>query len=221
MFVQHARHFVNRFHIPHGNHAPQGHVGKQRNFVALFVRNRPVGTADQRVGLDTDFTQLLGGMLGWLGLELACGGNPGDVTQVHKGAVIGPELQAELAYRLQKGQGLDVAHGATDLNDRHVHRVRLTKARAAFDKFLDFIGHVRNYLHGFAQVIATALFVEHALVNLSGGEIVGLAHARFNKTLVMAQIEISLRAVVCDKNLAMLERRHGAGIDVEVGVQLN
>ena len=37
----------------------------------------------------------------------------------------------------------------------------------------------------------------------------------------MAQIQVGFRAVVGDKNLAVLERRHGAGIDVEVGVQLN
>ena len=221
MFVEHARDFVNRVHIPHGNHAPQGHVGEQRNFVALFGGNGPVGAAHQRVGLDADFAQLLGGMLGGFGLELACGGNPGDVAQVHKGAVVSAELQAELAHRLQERQGLDVAHGAADFDDGHIHRVRLTEARAAFDKFLDLIGDMRNHLHGFTQVIAAALFVEHALVNLSGGEIVGLSHAGLNKTLVMAQIQVGLRAVVGDKNLAVLQRRHGARIDVEIGVQLN
>jgi hypothetical protein len=52
---------------------------------------------------------------------------------------------------------------------------------AAFDKLLNFIGDVGDDLHGLAQVVAAAFFVEHALVDLAGGEVVGLAHARFNK----------------------------------------
>ena len=36
----------------------------------------------------------------------------------------------------------------------------------------------------------------------------------------MAEIEIGLRAVVGDIHLAMLERTHRAGIDVQIGIEL-
>ena len=36
----------------------------------------------------------------------------------------------------------------------------------------------------------------------------------------MAEIQIGLGAVIGDIDLAMLERRHGAGIHIEVGVEL-
>ena len=36
----------------------------------------------------------------------------------------------------------------------------------------------------------------------------------------MAQIKVGLSAVIGDKNLSMLIRRHSAGIHVQVGVQL-
>ena len=36
----------------------------------------------------------------------------------------------------------------------------------------------------------------------------------------MADVEVGLGAVLGDEDLAVLERVHGAGVDVEVGVQL-
>ena len=92
---------------------------------------------------------------------------------------------------------------------------------AALDEFLDFVGDVRNDLNGLAKVVAAALFFEHAFVDLASGEVVGLAHARFNKTLVVAQVQVGFCAVFSDKYLAVLERRHRAGIDVEVGIELD
>ena len=40
------------------------------------------------------------------------------------------------------------------------------------------------------------------------------------EALVVAQIEIGFRAVVGDEHLAVLERAHGSGIDVQVGIEL-
>jgi hypothetical protein len=37
--------------------------------------------------------------------------------------------------------------------------------RAALDEFLDLVGDVRDDLHGLAQVVATAFFLEHGLVD--------------------------------------------------------
>ena len=40
------------------------------------------------------------------------------------------------------------------------------------------------------------------------------------EALVMAEVEIGLGAVVGDEDLAVLIRRHRAGIDVEIGIEL-
>jgi hypothetical protein len=101
------------------------HSGTLVNSEILRARLRApaVGAAQQRVGLDADFAQLLHRVLGGLGLELAGRGDEGQVGQVHEGGVVGPELQAQLAHGFQEGQGLDVAHGAADLDDGHIHGV--------------------------------------------------------------------------------------------------
>src|SRR6185312_10974460 len=71
------------------------------------------------------------------------------------------------------------------------------------------------------EVIPAPLLVDDALVDLAGGEVVGLRHLRGDEALVMPEVEVRFRAVFRDEHLAVLERRHGAGIDVDVGIQLD
>ena len=40
------------------------------------------------------------------------------------------------------------------------------------------------------------------------------------EALVVAQVEIGFGAVVGDEDLAVLERAHGAGIDIQIGIEL-
>src|SRR2546425_9618512 len=44
---------------------------------------------------------------------------------------------------------------------------------------------------------------------------------RVREPFVMTKIEISFRAVIRDENFAMLKRRHGPWIYVDVGIKLN
>ena len=203
--MQQAGYFVNRIHVWHGNHAPLRHVGEQRNFFALFLWNGAVGAAQQRIRLYTNFTQLLHGVLRGFGFEFTGRWNPRQVGQVHKGGHIGAHAQAELAHRLQKGQRLNVANGATYFNNGNIDGVFRAHTRAALHKILYFVGHVGNNLHSLAQIVTAAFFFEHAFVDLTSGEVVGLLHARFYVTLVVAQIEVGFGTIVGDIHLAVLE----------------
>ena len=74
------------------------------------------------------------------------------------------------------------------------------------DPALDFVGDVRDHLHGAAEVVAAALLADHALVDLAGGEVVALAHPHVDEALVVAEVEVGLGAVLGDEHLAVLER---------------
>jgi hypothetical protein len=115
----------------------------------------------------------------------------------------------------RKGLALDVAHGAADLDDGHI----LVVFGHAQDGPLDLVGDVGNDLDRPAQVIAPPLLLDDAEIDLARGEVVVLAHGHTEKALVVPEVEVGLRAVVGDVDLAVLERVHGAGIDVDVGVQ--
>ena len=40
------------------------------------------------------------------------------------------------------------------------------------------------------------------------------------EALVVAQVEVCLRTVVCNEDLSVLDRVHRSGIDIEVGIKL-
>jgi hypothetical protein len=79
---------------------------------------------------------------------------------------------------------------------------------------------VRDDLHGVAQVGAAPLLGDDARVDLAGGDVRLAAEPGVEEPLVVAHVEVGLGAVVGDEDLAVLERVHRPGVDVEVGVQL-
>src|SRR5262249_34060855 len=109
----------------------------------------------------------------------------------------------------------DVADRAADLAQ---HEVEALVALA--DEVLDGVGDVRDDLDGGAEIVAAPLLGEDLLVDAAGGDVVLARRRPAGEALVMAEIEVGLGAVVGDEHLAVLVGRHGAGIDVEVGVEL-
>ncbi len=109
------------------------------------------------------------GVLGRLGLQLTCGDDVRHQRDVHAERIFRAGFELELTNGFQKRQRLDVADGAAHFDNCHVRAVRrFTDAR------LDFVGDVRNHLHGRAQVFAAALFGDDRLVDAAGRH-VGLA----------------------------------------------
>ena len=79
-----------------------------------------LAAADEDIGLETDLHQLADGVLRGLGLQLARRRDEGDQGEVDDQGVVAADLLAELPDGLEEREGLDVAHGATDLGDHHV-----------------------------------------------------------------------------------------------------
>ena len=86
---------------------------------------------------------------------------------------------------------------------------------------LDFVGDVRDDLHGLAQIVAAPLLLDHRLIDLAGGEVVATAHFGAGEALVMAQIQIGFRPILGDEHLTVLERTHRSGIHIDVGIQFD
>src|SRR3954467_2181250 len=80
---------------------------------------------------------------------------------------------------------------------------------------------MRDDLHGFAQVVAASFLGDDLLVDAPRSEIVIAGKAGMGEALVVAEVEVGLGAIVGDEDLAVLEGRHGTGIDVEVWVKLH
>ena len=102
----------------------------------------------------------------------------------------------------RKGCDFDVAGGAADLGDDDVG-VGLLADRV--DERLDLVGDVGDDLHGLAEVFAGALLVQHVPVDLAGGEVGELVEVLVDEALVVAEVEVGLRAVLGDEDLAVLD----------------
>ena len=194
--------------------------------IRLILRLRPVGdlpvrAADQRVGLDADAAQRGDRVLGRLGLQLARRRDVGHQRDVQEEAVVPADLVPDLAGGLEEGQRLDVADGAADLGDDHVDRSRPgRRLGAGQDPGLDLVGDVRDDLHGVAEVLPAPLLGDHVGVDLAGGHVGPAGEVGVQEALVVPDVQVGLGAVLGDEDLAVLERVHRPGVDVEVGVQL-
>ena len=155
-------------------------------------------------------------MLCGLGLKLLSRGDERHQSYVDEQRVLAAEFLAHLPDRFHERQRLDVAHCAADFHNCHVHVLRHFLHRS-----LDFIRHVRDHLHGFAQIIAAALFGDDLLVEAAGGPVVVARKFGVGKAFVVAEVEIGFGAVVGHKNFAVLKRRHRPRIDVEIRVELH
>ena len=134
-----------------------------------------------------------------------------------KADVLRAGIFAILANGLHEGLRLDVANGATQLGDDHVGASLLLDAT---ELVLDGIGDMRNHLNGAAQEVAAALAGDQALIDSARGEVGIAGKVLVDEALVMAKVEIGLVAILGNKDLAVLERAHGTGVDVEVRVGL-
>ena len=171
LLVQHLGNLVDGSRVVARNHRAFFDVGEQRNLAPLFFRQWAIATTHHHIGLDTDLAQLLDAVLGGLGFYFTDGRQIRHQREVDITDVFAPLLNTHLANRFEKRQRLDVAHRSADFDDAHfgVHR-------AGNNRVLDFVGDMRDHLHGRAEVITAAFFVDHAFINLTGGEVVGLFH---------------------------------------------
>ena len=207
--------FVDAGDVAGGDDGALLDVAEEGDLALHLLRQEAVGAAEEDVGLDSDGEQLLDGVLGGLGLELSGGGDEGNEGDVDEERVFAAVLLAHLADGFEEGKRFDVADGAADFADDDIDIVR-----DLFHGGFDFVGDVRNDLHGFAEIVAAALLGDDLLVDAAGGEVVVAGEAGVGEALVVAEVEVGLGAVVGDEDFAMLEGRHGSGIDVEIGIEL-
>ena len=114
----------------------------------------------KNVRLNTDGTQFFDAVLRRLGLQLARCTNKGHQREMHKQRVFAAHILPQLADGFEKRQRLNVAHRAANLDNHHVGI-----DTHLFDGRLDFVRHVRNDLHGLAQIVAAAFFLNDGFVD--------------------------------------------------------
>ena len=211
------RHLVDQVDVARGHDRLDGEAGEQRDLLADVVRQPALGAADHHVGLDADPAQLVDRVLRRLRLQLARVADVRHQREVDEHAAAPADVDRELPDRLEERQRLDVADRAADLRDDDVDVLALADE---LDPVLDLVGDVRDDLDGAAEVVAAPLLADHRVVDRARGHVRGARRVRVGEALVVAEVQVGLGAVLGDEHLAVLERRHRAGVDVDVRVEL-
>ena len=192
-------------------------VAEARDLAADGVVDMVIGAQHDNVGLDTKAAQLLNGVLRRLGLDLVCGGDIGNEGHVDVANVLGARLLAVLTDSLDERLRLDVADRAAQLGNDDVGAGLLLNAA---ELVLNGVGDVRDHLDGTAQKVTATLAGNQALINGAGRKVGIARQVLIDKALVVPQVQIGLIAILGHKDLTMLERAHGAGVDVQIRVGL-
>ena len=193
-------------------------VAEHRDLAAVVFIEIVLSAADDDVGLDADFAEFGNGLLGRLGFDFARGFEEGQQGDVNEAYVFFANFERELAQGFEEKQAFHVADGAADFGDQHID-IGVVVGDLVDARF-DFIGDVRDELHSFAEVVAATFFFDDGIEDLTGGEIVHAREHTGGETLVVAEVEVGLGTVIKYVNFAVLVGRHGARIDVEIGVEL-
>ena len=217
LFAEVQRDLVDVVDIAGRDHCGLREAREQGDLAADLLGQRALGAADHHVGRDADAPQLVDGVLRRLRLQLAGVADVGHEREVDEHAAGATGVDRELADGLEERQGLDVADGAADLRDHHVD---IGALRDHPNALLDLVGDVRDDLDGRAEVVAAALAADDRVVDRAGRDVGAATGVRVGEALIVAEVQVRLGAILGDEDLAVLVRRHRAGVDVDVRVEL-
>ena len=79
---------------------------------------------------------------------------------------------------------------------------------------------MRDDLNGFTKVFAFSFFAKDIPIDLASREVGVLIKILIDEPLVVAKVKVGFRTVVGNEDLTMLERGHGAWVDIDIRVKL-
>ena len=216
--LQHEGQFVDAMiDIARLDDGALGDVGKERQLFPHVFVERIFGAGYDDLRLQTDLAQFGHALLRGFRFQLTRRLDERHERYVDEQGVPLARLENVLADGFEERQAFDVARRAADLDDGHIG---LALVGQQTDARFDFVGHMRDDLHGFAEVIATAFAGQDVFVNLSAGQVVAAAQHATGEAFVVSEVEIGLRSIVEHIDLTVLVRTHRARVDVEIRVEL-
>ena len=215
LLVHSHRHFVDGGHIDRLHHGIGCHVAEQSYLAACLGCYVVLGPEHQYVGLYSKLLKFLHRVLCRFCFQFLGCGYVGHVCEVDAEAVAS-ELPAQLPYGFQERERFDVAHHTADFGD---YEVVFSGFAQMLHTVLDLVGDVGHNLHGFAQIVAAPFLVDDALVDASGGEVVGACGLDVGEPFVVAEVEVGFMTIDCHIAFAVLIGVERARINVDVGVE--
>ncbi|MNB73478.1 hypothetical protein D3C75_200870 [compost metagenome] len=135
---------------------------------------------------------------------------------MHEQRVFTTDINRQLTNCFEERQGFDITYGTADFNQHHVVTFATRK-----DALFNGIGDMRDDLNGCAQIVATAFFTQNVGIDTARSEVIATGHFGANEALVVTQVQIGFSAVFSNEHFPVLDRTHGARIDVDIRIQFH
>ena len=183
---------------------------------------RLLAAASNEVGHKASSADGPDGHLCRLGLLLTVHGR--HVRDVNLHEILRRTTVPQLAKGLDESHALDVTNSAAELDNTDVRLlVGVIDGNLGdlANPLLNCAGDVRHDLYRLAQVVTSALPLDDLGVDLAESDVVVPGEGDVEVALVVAQVEIDLSTVVQNVDFTVLFRVHGAGVGVDVRVDLD
>ncbi len=215
LFVEHQGDLVNAIHILSGNDLFRSDVAEQGNLFFNLASDLFFGPAYEDVRLDTDFPEGLHAVLCGFCFHFARGLDKRKQGKMDVEHVLRPQIGPQLAYGLKEGKAFDISDSASHLDNGHIDPISQVP-----NLVLNLVGNVRDHLNCCTEIFSSSFLLYDRVVNLAGCKVVLLPEQGMGEPLIMAKVQVGLRAVIGHEHFAVLERVHGPGINVDVRVHL-
>src|SRR5438105_8832635 len=216
--VEEERHVVDRRRVRRADDSLHRDVREERDLLLDLSLQGVLAAGDDHVRLDPSGPEFPYALLRRLRLLLPDCPHHGDEGRVDEQDILLPLLLPKLANRFEEGHPLDVANGPADFHQGDVGVFLLPHLA---DQRLDLVRDVRDDLDRLAEVVAAAFLLDDGPVDLPGRDVVVPGEVHIEEPLVVAEVQVDLRAVVEDEHLAVLVRIHRPRVDVQVGIDLD
>ena len=193
------------------------HVAEQGDLRFHLVGNRIFAPADQNIRLKAHALQLFDAGLCRFRFQLLGCFQIRNQGHMDQNGIFMAYVVLELTDGLQERLTLNIADGSAYLYNSDPVLVLLF---GPIEPALDLICDVRNHLYGAPAVISVTLFLQNRPVNFTGGHVGIFIQAFINKSLIMTEIQVCLRTVVGNKNLAVLNGVHRTRVYIDIGIKL-
>ena len=215
LFLHADGHLINGGHVFALAHAVEVDVTEGCHLLADIVIQMLLCAEHEDVGLDTYALELFHTVLCRFRLQLTGSAQIGHIGEVDINGTLA-QLPFQLTDSLHVRSALDVADGTADLRDDKVVVVFLAEE---FHVAFDLIGDMGHHLDRLAQIVTATLFVDHRLIDTTGGERVGLRSLDAGEALIVTQVEVGFHTIYCYIAFSVLIGIERTGVNVNIGVK--
>src|SRR3989344_9195097 len=190
VFFEIQRHFINAFYVVRRDHMFGTYIAPDGKFLLSSSIKRAFASSDDEIRLDARGVQLAHGILGGFGFHLTQ--LPGDrKIRNHNETYIVRTFKPHDACGLDKKRVLKIAHGAANLDHRHLTTVVI---RGRFDALDDLIAYMRYRLHELPLISERALSIDNGLIHHAACHVVLRRKVAAKKALIISHVLIGLKA---------------------------